>query len=98
MRRAVVICAALLGGCKDPEVEQLQHVKQLVCTCKTARCGEDALKQVPAPGEKPSRKAQQVARDMLDCLKKLYEADRPSTDPDAPTPPGTADHASARTP
>lgn len=98
MRRALVICAALLGGCKDPEVEQLQHVKQLVCTCKTSSCGEDALKQVPQQAAKASHKAQQVARDMLDCLAKLYDAERPTTDPDAPTSPESSDRASAKTP
>ncbi len=98
MRRAVVICVALVGGCRDPEVAQLQAVKDTVCKCKTASCAEDALKKVPQHEIKSGHKAQRVARDMLDCLARIYEADRPTTDPDAPTPPETSDHASARTP
>jgi len=96
MCRAVVICVALCGGCGDPEVEQLRHVKDTVCACKTASCAEDALGHVPQREIKAGHKAQRIARDMLDCLAKLYAAERPDTD--EATSPETSDHASARTP
>ncbi|MDB4952796.1 MAG: hypothetical protein JWO36_365 [Myxococcales bacterium] len=98
MRVAVVIsvAVALFWGCGDPEVSRLKDVKQVVCACKTSACAEAALKQVPQSEIKSTPRAQKIAREMLDCLAKLYEADRPSSDPDA-TPPESAP-ASAQTP
>ena len=95
-----VICVALLfGGCGDREAATLDQVKQVVCACKTAACGEAALKGVPQSEIKSTHRAQVVARQMLDCLAKLYAADRPSTDPDVEaTSPQTSAPASARTP
>ena len=40
---------------------------------------------LPKDTKQPSRKAQQYAREMLDCLAEIYDRDRPTTDPDAPT-------------
>jgi hypothetical protein len=98
MRLALVIYAAAALGCGDREVSKLAKVKDAVCTCKTSSCAETALKGVPQGDVRASRRAQAIARDMLDCLAKLYDAERPSTDPDAPTRPGTPAPASARTP
>jgi hypothetical protein len=95
MRLSFVICVALVGGCGDPEVARLQEVKTAVCACKTAACAEAALKQVPQTEIKSTHKAQQVAREMLDCLAKLYEAERPNEDPDAAD---SSAPAAARTP
>jgi hypothetical protein len=98
MRLAFVISVALWGGCGDQEVARLTEVMNAVCACKTPSCAESALKQVPQTEIKSSRHAQRIARDMLDCLSKLYDAERPSTDPDAPISPETSPPASARTP
>jgi len=81
----LVIAVLVAAGCRDPEVSALDHVRDAVCACKSSSCAEDALKKVPAHAIKPSAQAQQIARAMMDCLAKLYEADRPSTDPDAPS-------------
>jgi hypothetical protein len=78
-----VISVALVVGCHDREVEQLEQVRDAVCACKDARCAEDAMKQIPQNEIRASRRAQLVAREMLDCLAKLY-SDKPSTDPDRP--------------
>jgi hypothetical protein len=92
-----VICVALLCGCGDREAADLERVKRAVCACKTASCAEAELKQVPQREIKAGHRAQAIAREMLDCLARIYEADRPSTDPDAElTSPGSADPASAR--
>lgn len=45
------------------------------------------MKDIPQDDIKASRKSQDVARQMLDCLARLYEAERPVTDPDAPAAP-----------
>ena len=98
MRSAVVICVALLGGCGDREAAQLERIKDAVCACKTSSCAEAAMKDVPQSDIKSTHKAQRFAREMMDCLSKLYEDERPSTDPDGPTSPETSGSASARTP
>jgi hypothetical protein len=78
-----VIFVALLGSCADPEAAQLERVKKAVCACKDAKCAEAAMKDLPPASEKANHHAQGLARDMLDCVAKLYENERPQTDPDA---------------
>lgn len=93
-----VICVALLGSCDDREADGLDKVRRAVCACHTAACAELAMKDVPTGEIKSTHRAQLVARDMLDCLARLHEAERPSTDPDAPSAPRTSDPASGGTP
>lgn len=85
MRWLLVISIAL-GGCRDREAARLQTIKDAVCACKTSSCAELALADVPKGDAPPSKRSQQLARDMLDCLAKLYAAERPSTDPDQAQP------------
>jgi hypothetical protein len=93
-----VLGVALGCGCGDREAEKLRHVKDAVCECKDVKCAEAALRQLPSGDEvKRSHRSQVQAREMLDCMAKLYEAERPSTDPDAATSPGTPGSASAGT-
>src|SRR5207248_1327907 len=98
MRLAVVISVALASGCGDREAAQLESVKAVVCSCKTPRCAEEAMKRVPQRGIKSTHKAQRVAHEMIECVARLYEDERPSTDPDGVTSPETSGPASARTP
>ncbi len=95
MRRVIVLALALaLGvaasGCRDRELAGLRNLRDEVCACKTATCGADAMKKLPQDKVKSNHRSQQIARDMLDCLAKLYEAERPTTDPDAELPAGSA--------
>jgi hypothetical protein len=87
MYRFVVIVVALLAACGDDQVERLTAIKDEVCACKTAECGEAAMKKVPQENIASNRKTQRVASQMLDCMQKLYDSDRPTTDPDAELPP-----------
>lgn len=89
MVRLVVIAIAL-AGCGDAQVEKLTAIKKEVCACKTAACGETAMKKIPQAELKSGPKMQHVARDMLDCLAKLYD--------ERTTSPGSADPASEETP
>ena len=84
--RALIVAIALIAGvaCHDTEVDKLTGVKQRVCACKDVACAEAAMKDTPSGDVKANHHAQSVARDMLDCYAKLVEAQRPSTDPDAP--------------
>jgi hypothetical protein len=85
MKWPIVICVALLAGaCADHDANKLAKVRDEVCHCKTASCAETAMKLIPKDTKQPSRKAQHIAREMLDCLAEIYASDRPSTDPDAP--------------
>jgi hypothetical protein len=80
-----VICVALaLCACKDSEVAKLGTIRDELCACKTSRCGEDVLGHVPKQDVEPSPRAQQIAREMLNCLATLYDKERPTQDPDAP--------------
>jgi hypothetical protein len=75
--RFVVVLALLGSGCEDKELTQLEHVKDQVCACKDVACAETAMKAVPAGDLHPNHREQGVARDMLDCLAKLYDAAKP---------------------
>jgi hypothetical protein len=84
MKWLFVICVALAGGCDDREANKLAQIRDEVCACKTAKCGETALAKVPSKNIKSTQKSQRIAREMLDCLSELYKAERPTTDTDAP--------------
>lgn len=86
MSRLLVIWVAFAIGCRDPELSRLEDVRATVCACKNALCAEEAMKVVPSMKVKPSPRSQRIARDMLDCLAKRLEADRPTTGPDEPAP------------
>lgn len=95
--RCAVIAMAL-AACRNKSLDELRVVRDEVCACKTTACGEEALKRVPQGDVKADHRMQELANEMLSCMAKLYLRDRPSTDPDAPSAPGSADPASARTP
>ncbi len=77
MFRRAVIWVALASACSDSQEVRLEKVKDEVCACKTAGCAEKAMKSVPQQDVVSNHRTQQLARDMLDCLAKLYEAERP---------------------
>jgi len=82
----MVICVALaVSGCGDHELKQLATVRDTVCNCKTVKCAEAALKDVPTGKVESNQKSQRLAREMMNCLAELYELERPSLDPDSET-------------
>jgi hypothetical protein len=84
--RWLLVISVALAACGDRDAARLEKIKAAVCSCKTSSCAELALKDVPKDDIKVSRRSQQIARDMMECLSKLYEAERPTTDPDAAQP------------
>jgi hypothetical protein len=88
---SALACALATAACGDKHVDELERVKHDVCTCKTVACGEAALAEVPKDNVESNHRTQGIARDMLDCMAKLYEDERPSTDPDAPQGDGSDD-------
>ena len=84
MKWQFVICVALaVAACRDHELERLSAVRDQVCACKTVACAEAALAKLPTGKVASTRRSQQVARQMLDCLADLYNRGRPTLDPDA---------------
>jgi hypothetical protein len=82
MSRWLVIAVALVAGCRDPGITELEDIRDEICRCKSAKCGEDAMKRVPTREAPNNHRSQAIAREMMDCLAKLYEAERPETGPD----------------
>lgn len=102
MWRLLVISLALVA-CRDDREARLAKVKDTVCACKTTACGEAALKDVPQKDIVSNHRTQQIARDMLDCLAKLYHDQAGSDDDggddgDPASDPGSAAGASVETP
>jgi hypothetical protein len=95
--RLYVICVAL-SACSDRGADKLAKVRDAVCACKTVKCAEAALDRVPKHDIESNHRTQAIAREMLNCLAELYEAEKPTQDPDAATPPETSDPASAKKP
>ncbi len=101
MSRLLVISVAVaLFACHDDQAGRLAKVKDKVCACKTAACGEAALKDVPQKDIVSNHRTQLIAREMLECLAKLYDAERAPAAEDAgdASDPGTAAPASPGTP
>lgn len=86
MKWLFVISVALLGACGDREANKLAKIRDEVCACRTSRCAETALESVPKKDIQSTPKSQRIAREMLNCLADLYDAERPTTDPDADAP------------
>jgi hypothetical protein len=101
MPRVLAIAVSLLvSGCGDKQLDHMESIKAELCACKTFACGDAAMKKMQELKVKSSRRAQRIAADMIDCMAKLNDQGRPSTDPDAdvPSSPGSAAPASAETP
>ncbi len=106
--RVIAIAVCTIAACRDPQLEQIKAIRDEVCACRDARCGEDALKKMPAIVGDPSHRARALANEMTTCMSKLYlkpentpdagvEADASDAGPDA-SGPGSADPASPGTP
>jgi hypothetical protein len=78
----------------------MQTLRDAVCACKTSACAEAAMKAVERDKVGTNHRTQLLAQEMMECLAKRYEAERPSTDPDdadEPADPGSAAPAPAGT-
>jgi hypothetical protein len=71
-----------LVACNDQDAERITAIKSKVCACKTASCAEQEMKRVPEQSIKSTHRTQGIARELLACVVRLQEAERPSTDPD----------------
>jgi hypothetical protein len=85
-RMRFVILLALLAGCRDKGISRLEALRDELCACKDATCGQATMAKVPSVEVSNSHRSQTIAREMLDCLAKLADAERPETGPDTPAP------------
>ncbi|HSS00297.1 MAG TPA: hypothetical protein VLM79_24735 [Kofleriaceae bacterium] len=81
MLSRIAILVTLIA-CGEHDTERMIAIKSKVCACKTASCAEQEMKVVPEQQIKSTPRIQGLARDMMDCIARLQEAERPSTDPD----------------
>lgn len=79
---AILVTIGASAGCNDHGAGALTEVKAKVCACKTASCAEQELQRVSQHQIDSNHRTQTIAREMLECVAKLQDAERPSTDPD----------------
>lgn len=75
--RCFVIAIALAGGCRDAKLAKLEAVRDEVCACTTAECGEAAMKKLPGTGDS-THATRKAAKEVVDCLQKLLIKRDPS--------------------
>jgi hypothetical protein len=72
---ALLFVFALLPGCNDPVLLQIERVRQGVCGCDTLMCAQDWLCQMPGKIPRARVKAEALARQTLVCFDKLSRAE-----------------------
>jgi hypothetical protein len=84
--RALLVILALGAGCKDDAIAALESTRNRVCECKDATCVNAAMSAMKDHPTKHQRKAEAVAREIMDCVARVYqETDAPMDLPDAAT-------------
>jgi hypothetical protein len=89
-RAALVVTAAIIpgaGGCRDASIASLEATRDRVCECKDADCVDAAMEQLQDLPTKKPRKAEAIAREITDCVARIYqETDARAEDDTDPTP------------
>lgn len=80
---ALLLGLALLAGCKDRRLAQMEAVRAEVCRCKDAECVDAALARMPNAGPRSRREGQKLAARILECVAAVGEL-TPETAPEAP--------------
>jgi entry exclusion lipoprotein TrbK len=82
--RALVVVVALVAGCKDDAIEALESARSRVCECKDATCVNAAMDAMQDHPTKHQRKAEAIAREIMDCVARVYQqTDARVDEPDA---------------
>jgi hypothetical protein len=82
MFRPALVIWLSLAACGDSQEAKLANIRDQVCKCDTAGCAEVAMKQVPKEAVESNHRTQKLAREMIDCLAKLYAKPKVDTDGD----------------
>jgi hypothetical protein len=80
----LVASVTLLAACRDAEVDRLTAIKDRVCLCTTSACADQALHEVALAPVEANRKTRKLAKDMLACVARAHEHDRPDDGSAAP--------------
>jgi hypothetical protein len=91
MHRLAILVA--LVACNDRETTRVEDISARVCACKSSKCAEAALDELPAAPPNGSRRIQNAAEDARNCLAKLIDAEKPSPDDEAGSDGSAADQA-----
>ena len=96
----VVLALGVGAGCKDEAVAALEKTRNRVCECRDATCVNAAMEAMKDHPTNHQRKAEAVAREIMDCVARVYQQTDAGTDvPDAePSAGGTSDGAPAGAP
>jgi hypothetical protein len=71
VRAALAI--AFLAGCKDEAIDALETTRDKVCACDGAACVNAALDALADKPTKHQRKAEAIARQITDCVARIYQ-------------------------
>ena len=82
----LVASVTLLAACRDAEVDRLTAIKARVCACKTSACADSAIHDVALAPVEANRKTRKLAKDMLACVARAHEDERPADDGSAAEP------------
>jgi len=83
MFRPALVILLSLAACGDSQEAKLAKIRDQVCKCDTPGCAEVAMKQVPKESIESNYRTQKLAREMLDCLAKVYATPKPDPDGDS---------------
>lgn len=70
-----------LAACRDAEVDRLGAIKAKVCACTSSQCADAAVKEVGAHAVASTRQTRRLAAEMLACVAKQHDKDRPADEP-----------------
>jgi|SRR5687767_13377516 hypothetical protein len=87
---AMIVLAA---GCKDDAIVALETARERVCSCKDATCVNAAMDAMADHPTKDPRRAEAIAREITDCVARIYKLSDAAPEP--PPPPPSNDAAPA---
>ena len=82
--RLGVLALVTQCACHDPDVDQLAAIKDQVCGCHTSACADQAMRELTKHPVASNRKTQKLAREMLACVARAHDEDRPDDEPAKP--------------
>ena len=81
MQRLAIVIA--LAACSDRGSTQVEDISNKVCACKTSKCAQAALDELPKEPPNSSRRVQLAATEARNCLAKLLDEEKPNPDDEA---------------
>jgi hypothetical protein len=70
----VAVAAAAIAACRDDGVAVLQSTRDRVCACQDAACVNAAMDALEDRPTRYQRRAEGLAREITDCIARVYQA------------------------